>query len=89
MTLDELRYYRNLLALEVGDEVEWCCKTSSHKHHRCSMLRGTTIAIYPEGKGQHIGMQHAFLVVFSTRGPPLNYSVALTNPTLKKLETDK
>ena len=87
MSLDELRYYRNLLALKVDDEVEW---RINQRNPTSPLMRGTIIDIYPEGKGQYTGIQHAFITVFSARGGPrLNYSVLLTNPTLKKLETDK
>ena len=82
MTPDELRYYRNLLTIEVGDTVEWCIRPYTNS----GLMRGTVGTIYSNGKGQYKGMANAFMTVMVKH---TKYSVSLLNPTLKKLETDK
>ncbi len=82
MTPEELRYYRNLLTIEVDDTVEWCIRPYTNS----GFLRGTVAAIFSNGKGQYTGMANAFITV---NVQMVRCSVSLLNPTLKKLETDK
>ena len=84
MTLDELRYYRNMIALEVDDQIEWRIRPMSKTS---PMMTGVIAAMYPDGKEPYFGIANAFIMVRGHSGQ--RYSVLYTNPTLKKLETDK
>ncbi len=78
MSPRELRYYRNMIALEVDDEVEW---RINPRNPTSFLMRGVITAMYPDEKA------NAFIIVRGRSGQ--RYSVLYTNPTLKKLETDK
>ena len=84
MSPRELRYYRNMIALEVDDEVEWRIRPTSATS---PLMRGVITAMYPDGKDPYFGIANAFMMVRGHLGR--RYSVLYTNPTLKKLETDK
>ena len=84
MTPDELGYYRNLLALEVDDEIEWCLRPSSAT---VPTMHGVITALYPDGKYPYLGIENAFMMVRGHSGQ--RFSVLYTNPTIRKLETDK
>lgn len=84
MTPEELRYYRNMIALEVDDEVEWRIRPISATS---PLMRGVITAMYPDGKDPYFGIANAFIMVRGRSNQ--RYSVLYTNPTLKKLETDK
>ncbi len=84
MSPEELRYYRNMIALEVDDEVEW---RINPRNPTSPLMRGVITAMYPEGKDPYFGIANAFIMIRDRSGQ--RYSVLYTNPTLTKLETDK